>query len=316
MYGINVITKEDILRLRSEVELWDLYIEGFIEPYIPFCSEIREDNNPSCCIQYWRGGLIYKDFGTGESYNIFSYVSTKYGLSKKETLEKIYKDITEGKEKDNTTPSLKNRTKEYKEIRIRSRRWNNTVDKQYWGSYGLSTKILDHFNVIPCRFITIGDSIIRASRSNPIYAYKIEDRFKILRPYSDIKWLSNATKHHVQGMEQLTSSEEDLYITTSLKDVMVLYTIGKASIAPQSETSLIPKYIIDHLKERFRNIYTIPDKDSTGENFSNMYIENYGIYPIHIRTDHKDPGEIVKNTSLNNLKKLIEDENCKRFQYK
>lgn len=91
------------------------------------------------------------------------------------------------------------------------------------------------------------------------------ERFKIYSPFSKkLKWLSNCKANHYQGFNQLPWIHNNLIITKSLKDVAVLSLFGIPSIAPQSESQLIPFEFMERLRKRFKNIYLFFDNDGAG----------------------------------------------------
>lgn len=56
----------------------------------------------------------------------------------------------------------------------------------------------------------------------------------------------------------------DLVITKSLKDVMVLYEYGITAIAPCSENVFVTETQYDRLKKKYKNIYLFYDNDEPG----------------------------------------------------
>ena len=59
-------------------------------------------------------------------------------------------------------------------------------------------------------------------------------------------------------------SGEDLVITKSLKDVMVLYEYGITAIAPCSENVFVNETQYQKLKSKFKNIFLNYDNDEAG----------------------------------------------------
>ena len=73
-------TKELILKYYDSYDIFRYYCPNFREVNRNFVSDIRtNDKNPSACISFIRGDLLYTDFGEG-SYRVFDYVGRKYGL--------------------------------------------------------------------------------------------------------------------------------------------------------------------------------------------------------------------------------------------
>lgn len=61
---------------------------------------------------------------------------------------------------------------------------------------------------------------------------------------------------------------ENLVITKSLKDCMLLYELGIPAIAPCSENLFVSQKQYDKLKSKFKNIFLFYDNDQAG--ISNM----------------------------------------------
>ena len=87
------ISIEDIMSKVSEYELWKYYCPNFETIDKSFKSELYKDNNPACRIYYNNGKLLYKDFGTQQSYSVLEYIKTKYNCTYKECLNIINNDF-------------------------------------------------------------------------------------------------------------------------------------------------------------------------------------------------------------------------------
>ena len=148
------------------------------------------------------------------------------------------------------------------------------------------------------------------------YAFKFKNRYKIYSPYEEKnKWLSNTNKKDVQGYNQLPNKGERLIITSSLKDVMCLYSAGYNSIAMQSEMQIPDEKLISELKQRFNTIEILYDNDfnkidNPGQVMANKICNLYGFNNICLpRTfESKDPSDLVsKEGSFNELKIILND---------
>ncbi len=304
MYGKKTIY-EKIFEKLDEIDIFSHYIDEFEEIGKAFCSEVREDNNPSCAVHIIDDLTFYKDFATGEVFNSISYVARKYGTTYNEAIEIIYNDLILGV--DSPKEAIKKRPKlssERKIISIQSRLWNNTSDKEYWSPYHLTIPTLNYFNVIPINLFKIGSKVLKGK--HPMYAFKFDRGvYKILKPYDDFKWITNAGTQYYQGYDQLPWVGEHLIITSSMKDVMVLYVLGYSAIAPQSETQKIDHDFLRTLKHRFNNISLLFDNDDTGVKFSRIHYEEHGI-PYSFIEGYKDPSEFIKNEGYQKTKEYID----------
>jgi hypothetical protein len=69
----------------------------------------------------------------------------------------------------------------------------------------------------------------------------------------------------IQGAHMLSKKGgNDIVITKSLKDVMVLYQYGIPAIAPCSENIFITDSQYERLKKKYKNVYLFYDNDETG----------------------------------------------------
>ena len=161
--GLDVVhfTKDMVLSNVSEYQIFRFYCENFVEVGKLFRSNLRSDNTPSCSIKAFPKGLYYKDFGTGEYYDCFSYVQKYFkvkfneDLNFQETLKVISNDFGFIKKLDNKKiiPSLNyvglpDKLNRYNTIiKIKSRQWKDY--DTYWDKYCLDRDILNFYNVVP-----------------------------------------------------------------------------------------------------------------------------------------------------------------------
>lgn len=57
---------------------------------------------------------------------------------------------------------------------------------------------------------------------------------------------------------------EDLVITKSLKDVMVLYEYGISAIAPCSENEFVTESQYERIKNKYKRVWLLYDNDRPG----------------------------------------------------
>lgn len=323
-YGKREITLEYIQSKTSELDLYRYYCKNFKNVRETFCSDLREDNIPSCSIQSWNNTLFYKDFSTGDSYNVYGYLMRKYNLSFKEVLNMIAKDFQLVKDDYSDFPTMlyfgipekkKVESKESVIIKVKIRNWNNQ-DKLFWKDrYNISSKELNKYKIFPLSGFWLNDYY---NICNDIcYGYyfgKLEDKemWKIYQPFKDkkFKWLNNVHKSVLQGDNQLKQIGVDLYITSSLKDVIVLDKLGYNAIAPSSETAIIDENKIIDYKNRFNNLILFYDNDEPGIIASNKHKKLYNCneFMIPIEYNVKDPSDFVEVYGYDKLKEIIDED--------
>lgn len=300
--------KDAILCQISEYDIFRYYCHNFKNLNEKFCSELRLDNNPTCSIVYWNNKLLYKDFGSGESHDCFSYVQRRYGLTYSEALKVIDADFGLGLQRGVVNKVAIELTygdavyveKRPAKIEKRVRAWNQE-DKNFWSQFNIPRSLLIKFNVQPIDYFWINEA--RYKCNSPSYVYNLGGRYKIYRPYEiDGKWFSNTTKDDIQGWDQLVDRGELVILASSLKDVMCLNVLGYQAIALQSEMQMPSKTLIDNLKERFTTVAVLYDNDyekdnNPGQMMANKICSEFNliniILPAHYKS--KDISDFIKN---------------------
>lgn len=311
-----------ILDRITEYDIFRHYCHNFKKFNDKFCSELRADNNPTCSIIYLNSRLLYKDFGTGESHDCFSYVQAKYNLTFIEALKVIDTDFglnlankTEYTKSIVTTYGADNHVLKEKQtviIKKKKRSWTKE-DLEYWGQFNIQLSTLTKFAVEPISHFWINES--RFTCDSITYAYHLNGMYKLYSPLKkENKWFSNTNSKCIQGLQGLQGVKEEqlLILTKSLKDVMCLYELGYKSIALQSETLMPPLELIQKLKLRFHTIVILYDNDyasetNPGQTMANKICSEYDLQNIII-PDHyesKDISDVIKNHGVDTAKKIL-----------
>lgn len=312
--NIKECSAKNILSQVSEYDIFNYYITGLEKPNKPFRSEIRKDHSPTCRVSLLNNGWRYKDFGTGEHFTCFGYVMEKYGLKYVEALRVISIDFGLGLTYTETVKKIPKIPKEVlvgrdmrpqKEtiIKIVSRKWYKEA-LEYWEQYNISENILNKFDVVPIEGYYINNTYYD-KRSELAFCYQFGNfKYKVLVPYSKYKWTSNAAS--IQGLNQLKPGGL-LFITSSLKDVMTLDSIGYKAIAPQSENTLLSKKLFNKLKKNFDELVVYYNNDAPGIQAAVDHCAKYKINTIaNPEGEPKDPSDFVKEYNSQSLKKLLQ----------
>lgn len=320
------VTRDNILSRVSEYDVFKTYNSNFQKLGQAFCSELREDRNPTCYINKYGDRLFYRDFGTEkETIDCFGYIMKKYGVSFQESLEMINLDfnlkllpvISISHRKNTpirTNIKLEEIVKMPTEIRVQTRAWT-IYDKAYWfDKYGITSKELKYFKVFPLSGFWINASYFKCRNNSYGYYFGIaEDSrqlWKIYQPNNnkkDLKWMTNASETVFQGYDQIPWMGDYLIITKSLKDVIILYKLGIPAIAPQGENMHISPEFISLLKRRFKHLLLIYDNDAPGITAGNRLAEEHDLDLLFLPEGTKDPSDFVELYGLEGLQQFLKE---------
>ena len=284
---------KDLLDKLDDYDIYSYYLGSF-KPGKLMNSPLRPDDRiPSFAIFPGKtGGLLFKDHGTGEAGNALKFIKLYKGINTREELERELLRIVrkmnpmsgEVKAKSVKTVGLG-----LTDIGIVRQKFTET-DKAYWGQFCIHESTLKKFDVFSIKYF-LCNNIVRGvyKNDNPMYAYKVDDKFKIYRPLASkyTKWRTNLTNENIQGYKQLAPFGNILFITKSLKDVMCLYEMGFSAISPSSETTFIPDSILEELKTRFKHIIILFDRDEAGVKNARKYSKQYGLDAIFVHKKFK-----------------------------
>lgn len=306
------ITLDWILSKVTEYDIYAKYIGQFKVGMI-YNSPFRKDKNPSFGIYYSKRTkqLLFKDHGTGECGNVIKFVSLFTG---KTEYNDILSDIVDKLNITNNTKLVS--SKQYispTETVIGVVRQEFTdVDINYWKQFNISINTLKKFNVNSIKYY-LCNGIVKGTykRENPMYAYKVYNNFKIYRPLADkyTKWRNNLTDYDIQGYEQLPQKGDILFITKSMKDVMCLHEMGYPAVSPSSESTFLPKDVLEQLKTRFKRIIILFDRDVAGVKRSRKLSRETGLEAIFINKKFKakDVSDAVKANSFEETKNWLNE---------
>lgn len=306
------ITLDWILSKVTEYDIYAKHIGQFKVGMI-YNSPFRKDKNPSFGIYYSKRTkqLLFKDHGTGECGNVIKFVSL---LTGKTEYNDILSDIVDKLNITNNTKLVS--SKQYiqpTETVIGVVRQEFTdVDINYWKQFNISINTLKKFNVNSIKYY-LCNGIVKGTykRENPMYAYKVYNNFKIYRPLADkyTKWRNNLTDYDIQGYEQLPQKGDILFITKSMKDVMCLHEMGYPAVSPSSESTFLPKDVLEQLKTRFKRIIILFDRDVAGVKRSRKLSRETGLEAMFINKKFKakDVSDAVKANSFEEIKNWLNE---------
>ena len=299
----------DLLEKVSDYDIYAYYL-GKFKPGKLMNSPLRPDDKiPSFAIFPGKtGGLLFKDHGTGESGNALKFMKLYRQLDTREEIERELLKIVKCVNPTQTVRKAVRTAENASETLIGIVRQPFTeVDKQYWKQFHISTDTLRLYNVFSIKYF-LCNNIVRGvyKDDNPMYAYKVDDKFKIYRPLASkyTKWRTNLTNINIQGYAQLPDKGDLLIVTKSLKDVMCLHEMGYNAISPSSETTFLPDNILKSLRKRFKNIIILYDRDEAGVKNARQYSKEYKLDAIfvHKKFKAKDVSDAVKANGFSIVK--------------
>ena len=275
-------------------------------------SPLRSDDKmPSFAIfKGTNGNLLFKDHGTGEAGNALKFIKLYKHIESRNELEReLLRIVRKTNPMRGEVKPTYAKTVDLGPTEIGIVRQPFTqVDKDYWKQFHISLSTLKKFNVFSIKYF-LCNRVVKGTYkdTNPMYAYKVYDRFKIYRPLASkyTKWRTNLTNRYVQGLAELPKEGGNLLIITkSLKDVMCLYEMGFYAISASSETTFIPDDILDYLKKKWKHIVIIYDRDKTGMLKARTYSRMYKLHPLFVnkRFHAKDISDAVKAKGFQKIK--------------
>lgn len=318
------ITKEAILSKITEWDIFRYYIKQHIEPKELFCSELRQDNNPTCSIIKMPSGMyLYRDFSTGQKLDCFSYVQEKYRCNFIEALTIVSNDFQLGLHLKTVTKNsmgfkpilYKQPDIEASDIKIEVKRRPFTYkDLEYWDQYEITQETLKLFHVSSLewyRIIKEYSPTFKTEPDKPVFCYDsyITAKRKIYRPLhpKGYKWYSNTTDSTLWGIKQLDLTKPgDLFVTSSYKDVMAFYECGYQSVCTNSETTILSKKQYNYLIGLGFNPIAYMNNDEAGIEANLKYKELYDMKYIHNPIgEPKDPSDYIKEYGKFKYKKEL-----------
>ena len=261
------------------------------------------DNDPSMFVYLSGNQYYFKCFSTGkqgDAYNLIQMLydcdfATAFNMVKEAYLAN---DVI--RFADHITPESKWIISKYQ---VKSK-WDKT-DAAYWSKYNIGSKILEKFNVAPLSSYTmVKDGESFTVNKSKVYGYftAAGELHKIYRPEEEYRFMT--VKSVIQGWDQISSNTDRLFICSSLKDVMSLYSLGMSGniIAPPSENNRID--VIKDWVSLHKEKYTIFDNDPPGLKAMEMYQDIYDI-PYLLLPLSKDLSDSVKDHGARKVKIVL-----------
>ena len=212
--------KQRILNEVAQEAIMSFYLGIEIKLGKLFKNPLRNDKNPSAGFYYSaKGSLYFHDFGRATHYDFVRVVMEKFKIVYREALKQIESDLGSIKMVHAEVVPIKQSELEV----ILTDMTSYYLD--YWKQYQISATTLNRFSVGAVKSILVDGKIkSRSTERNPIFIYKLNENIKLYRPKEsrEKKWSGNATIKDVGGIRCLPKKGVLCFVTSSIKDAMVL----------------------------------------------------------------------------------------------
>jgi hypothetical protein len=333
------LSMSNISRYIDDYSIYSRYIGQEFELNTRYSSPIREgDDIPSFCLYRTKNKIKFRDFAVADlTGDIFDFVRILIGgrnfksISLQQVLRQIDSDFQLGLYIDSgELPKLQLRkmedipSKDKFQINITSYQPFKKEFSDYWESkYDILQPTRDlyhctHIQVIHYTSLTDKHTFQQYPKGLCI-GYQIGGRYKTYFPFEskDKKFRNDFPTNWVFGYLQLKKEKDFCIITKAEKEVMFFRQhFDWDTVAGKSETTKIPKHLMDKLFQDYKKVYIWLDKDTAGILAQAGYIEKYPnlipiTYPDYItEKDPTDRYELLKQAgmqqiALNEIKQLI-----------
>lgn len=270
----------------------------------PFSN--RNDNVPSFMFKnvgtWSKPKILWNDFGmTDIKYKDgIGFVMEYFQISRRKAVRRIWKDMIMNKEVQLVKIRIEqplNLPYEFTKGELQD------FEMSYWGRFGFTKSFMNFFNVHSLVSMRrVGKKIWGSVEGNPVFIYLFKKRgaFKAYRPLDPMKdkFRGQSNGDILEGYDQLPPTGQHLFITSSLKDTMVLRMLGYLAVNPTSENSKRALYThVRELNSRFKNIYILFDNDKPGINAAASLSSDTGWKVLMLPTwSTKDPSDLVMKT--------------------
>ncbi len=267
-----------------------------------FRSPFYDDKKASCTIYQDHSGVWrYKDFGNGGSGgDAFWFVGQlfSYNLSSQfpKILAQIVQDLNlpldittqESLAKAPIRPQVSAPSSDLPvsqpsmtgKYSVQSQPFTE-IDLEFWGKYGINQDTLERYGVSSLASFSSYNRKgkpyqLHYKSTEPMYCYQLGDSVKIYRPNSKVRFLNAGvrSRDYLFGYAQLPSKGECVLLTGGEKDVLSLASHGFSAFCLNSETSHLPKTLLQGLSDRFDVVGVLYDMDDTGVRQSQQILED------------------------------------------
>ena len=332
------IDRDKILKYITQEELFEIAF-GFYPVELEYITSPNrpEDINPGCWFSYSSSGILrFYDYANQSQYlniklycmDCFDAIQYKFNLRNFfQTLEFIKNHIILKKslkpiKKTLVVTSNINKRHETCKILINPERFL-PADEKFWWDFEITIKQLQEDKVFALqgfKIISNRGGTISSKVESLAYCYTNfkKERKKIYIPNNEKtkKFFTNCTENDIGEIDKLPEKGKQLIITKSYKDCRILRNQGIYSIWFQNEGMTPREDLCINLLERFDDIVIFFDNDNAGikatqkvRSYLNSLLINevrsINLPLFYIKNHITDPGDLVKNKSILDLKQFL-----------
>lgn len=314
------VTKEQILSSVDQLEIYRAFFRPDLKLKKLYISPLRSEKVASFNVYRKGDRILYKDFGSDYQGDVFNFVMHRHSCSFKQAIDLIASQFNlSGEEAVN--PRFYNPTPDVdfyirKNFEYETKKWIIYASSyQYWLEHGVVMNYLDEYDVRLVQWYSwINDEgskiLVEEKPGIPIYAYVFDynnadtDVVRFYSPYAknrSQKHMGNLRSSDVFGFKQLMNEPGKVDIVGILggqKDALTVYAnTGIRCVAPASESTSIPDWIIEDIKSKSHRQFVMFDNDPAGKFFSQKIAKQASIpviYPEDTFTELSDVADYYK----------------------
>lgn len=272
------------------------YYFGDFEIGRKYNSPLRKDPKPSFQITEKGGALLWFDFGLGKKVRPdgLGFVQELFDVSREEAVKIVWNDfvtlrVTLPKKKRSLNISLPYDLYQHALTQ---------KELEYWQRHCIELPLLERFQVAGLEGLyRHGDLVWKSTDTEPAYVYNFsKDVFKVYRPLSEDRFRGQNNGLTIEGYDQLPRSGSRLFISSSLKDSIVLTSLGYNSCNPPGETNIKALFSkASEFNQRFDEVIVFFDNDKPGIAAAGRVAKETGWKSIVLPKNlAKDPSDVIK----------------------
>jgi 5S rRNA maturation endonuclease (ribonuclease M5) len=259
------------------------------------------ERTPSMCIYLDKNKKYkFKDFSSDKGGSAVELIKQLHNLTYSEAallIVETYNDYVLHNKKGYDTEEFQEGLK-YKVTDYKKRQWS-TQDQNFWTKFNIGSKLLEAHNVVPLDSYTMANGEKELCiKGLYIYGYFDENDclYKIYQPKTlDKKFIK--VKDYIQGIDQI-KREKFIVITSSLKDIMAMKSLKIKNIdiiAPDSENTRLPEYLLEGLQNEYEKIILLFDNDEAGVKAMKKYKQEFPFLETLILPMSKDISDSIRD---------------------